>query len=493
MRILATVVFLVAVACSLPAAETAAGWLDRAANPSLTLREREYAAGQVLMLADSSASILIAALRGEGSDGGLRRQVAAGLLGRLDAKVAEAPLLEAAFGKEYFLAEAAASALAGLYARLPDGELSSLLKRGGRKGGSLPGGADEGADDWLALSLAAAETRGRFRSLVMRGLAMKYAASGEKLPAPLAGCVWEGLLDATGDLRLYSAELTARTADSQAPEKLAAFLYAENDPKLLAAALRAMAAMRPPDYGEAVERHAGHADPMVAIEALAALHAMGYENAMFPAAPGARAVAVYAAHPSTPVRRRAIELLAGTKNPASLEYLLAALFDRVGANRAAAAKALGELGFPGAAGGLTPLLRDGRPEVRAEAAVALSRLGVLGTAAGVLDDLAGTSAPFRRSAAETLGRLGDARAVPALSAALGDGDAELARIAAEALGRLGRREAGGALFATMEGTPDPVLADAARRSLAAIFNDDPGMSKSNWESWARRNRMGRAK
>ncbi len=490
MRMFAAVVFLVALGGIVPAAETAAEWLDRAANPSLTLREREYAAGQALMLADSSASILIAALRGEGSDSGLRRQVAARLLGRLDAKVAEAPLLEAVFGRDYFLAEAASAGLADLYSRLPDGELWALLKRGGRERDRLPGGAGGGGgDDWLALSLEAADVRSAFRALVMRGLALKYSASGETLPAPLVACVWDGLLDANRDLRLYSAELAARTGDSQAAEKLAAFLYTESDSKLLAAALRTMAAMRPPDYGEAAERHVGHADPAVQLEALAALAAMGYENTLFPAAPGARAVAVYVAHPSTPVRRRAIELLAESKNPAALEYLLAALFDRVGANRAAAARALGELGFPGATGGLSPLLKDGRPEARSEAAVALARLGVLGVAAGVLDDLAGDSRPFRLAAAETLGRLGDARAVPALSEALDDKDAELARAAAEALGRLGRREAGARLFSVMTRTDDPVLADAARRALAAIFKDDPGVSRPGWESWARRNRL----
>ncbi|MCL2000349.1 MAG: HEAT repeat domain-containing protein, partial [Planctomycetes bacterium] len=410
MRFLAAVALVALMGGPLSAAETAVEWLDRAANPALTLREREYAAGQTLMLADPSASIIIAALRGEGSDSGLRRQVAAGLLGRLDAKVAEAPLLEAAFGGEYFLAEAAAAALARVYSRLPDGELYSLLRRGGRKVDVFPDDAgEEGGKDWLSLSLLAAETRGRFRAIAMRGLSLKYAGSGETLPDPLAACVWDGLLDADRGLRLYSIELAARTADRQAAEKLAVFLYVENDPKLLTTALRTMAAMRPPSHGEAVERHVGHADPLVALEALAALDAMGYENAMFPAVAGARAVAAYVAHPSTPVRRRAVELLAGTKNPAALEYLLAALFDRVGANRAASARALGELGFSGAVGGLMPLLRDGRPEVRAEAAVALARFGVIGITAAVLDDLAGMSPPFRRSAAETLGRIGDAR------------------------------------------------------------------------------------
>ncbi|MCL2001315.1 MAG: HEAT repeat domain-containing protein, partial [Planctomycetes bacterium] len=83
----------------------------------------------------------------------------------------------------------------------------------------------------------------------------------------------------------------------------------------------------------------------------------------------------------------------------------------------------------------------------------------------------------------------DARAMAALSAALDDEDVELARMAAEALGRLGLRESGEALFSIMEKADDPILVDAARKSLAVLFKDDPGSSKSGWESWAKRNRM----
>ena len=482
-------VILTATIPTISAADTVADWLDRAANPTLTLREREFAARQVLMLADESASILVSALRGEGSDSGLRRQVAAGLLGELAVPVAEAPLLEAAFGKDYFLAEAAASALARIYARLPDGELYALLKKGGRDRNVVPGGTPEGEEDWLVLSLSAAGNRGRFRGIVMRGLALKYAAGDKAMPGPLVDCVWEGLLDADRELRRSSAEAATKTGNSLAPEKLAAFLYSENDSKLLIAGLRSMREMRPPDYGEAAERQTANADPLVAVEALATLDAMGYESAMFPAFPGARAVATMVSHPSTPVRRRAIEFLAESRNPAALEYLLTALFDRVGPNRAAAARALGELGFAGATGGLSPLLRDGRPEVRTEAAVALSRLGVVGVASGQIDLLAGGDAPFRRAAAEALGRIGDARAIPALLKTLVDADAELACLSAEALGRLGRREAGTELYRVMTTTPNPVLSDSARKALHDIYHDDPGVSKSSWESWALRNRL----
>lgn len=469
-----------------PAGESAGDWLDKAADAGLSLREREYAARQVLMLADDSASILIGALRGDGSDSGLRRQIAAGLLGEMSLESAEAPLLEAAFGSDYFLAEAASAALARLYSRLGDAGLHSLLKRGGRQPGTVPGGSRDG-DDWLVLSLDAAKGKSRFRALVMRGLELKYRNSPQPMPDPLAECVWDGLLDADRDLRFHSLGAAVRTGAGQAAEKVAAFLYVENDPKLLIRALKAIAEMRPPGFGGAVERHARHADPLVAIEALAALNAMGVEQRMFPALPGERSVAGFVAHPSTPVRRRAIELLAESYNPAALEYLTAALFDRVGPNRAAAARALGELGFSGAVGGLSPLLNDSRPEVRAEAAVALSRLGVVGITARMTGDLERAEPPFRRAAAEALGRMGDPRAVSFLTFVLAEPDGELACLAADSLGRLKKREAGAALFKAMNESGNPVLVDAARKALADIYLDDPGLSRLEWDAWKARN------
>lgn len=468
------------------AADSAVEWLDRAADPKLSLREREFAARRTIMLADSSASILISALRGDGSDSGLRCQVAAGLLGEMDVPEAEGPLLEAAFGEDYFLAEAAARALARRYSRRTDGELYTMLKKGLPDSRGLPDAADDD-DDWLAISIKASKLRGRFRSLAMRGLALKYSEPGAAIPEHLAACVWDGLVDADPELRLHSIRAAAKTADSRATDRLAAFLYTENDPKLLQAALEVMATLRPPEYGEAVERHTAHDNPGVALEALAALDAMGYPGVMFPVSSGARSIAGFVSHPSTPVRRRAIDLLAASKNPAAIEPLQAALFDRVAANRAAAAKALGELGFVGAIGVLNPLLKDGRPEVRAEAAVALARLGVVGVTNAMREDLAGGSPPFRRAAAEALGRMDAGPAGPALAGVLGDDDLELACIAAEALGRLKARDQAEHLYAAMLTTDRPVLADTARQALTAMFNDDPGATREAWLAWGRRN------
>lgn len=475
MRIVLTLILLFAVgAMPSPAAETVGEWLNRSANAKAGLREREFAARQVIMLADESASILISALKGEGSDSGLRRQVAARILGEIGKRDFEAPLLEAAFGEDYFLAEAAKIALARLYSRLSDGEIYTLLTKTTRERNGIPGGAPSGTEDWLVLSIRRAEGQGRFQALVMRGLALKYKGTGKTLPEPLIWRVWEALRDPDRELRRAAVQVVPNVGNSDATEKLAVFLYTENDPLLLREALRAMSEMRPPDYGDAVERHVRHDDPMVSLEAMAALAAMGYQGMLFPAGQGSRAVAAFVSHPSTPVRRRAIEILAESKNPAALEYLTAALYDRVGVNRATAARALGDLGFTGAIGGLSPLLRDGRPEARAEAAVALSRLGVVGVASGVIDDLRKESLPFRIAAAEALGRIGDARAVPALLEAVSDPDIELACTAAEAVRRLGDAGAVVRLSSILEETVDPVLAEAIQRAVAELRTEGLG-------------------
>lgn len=468
-------------------------WLNRAADATLPARYREYAARRVVMLAGESASILIAAVGGgDGHASALRRQVAATLLGETAPPEAEAALLEAAFGNDGFLAEAAKRALANLYSRLPDNTLYTLLTRGARSfSGDPASGASAGEDDWLALSLRQAGFRGRFKALVMAGLARKYAAEPKPLPEPLTWCVWDGLIDIDPGLRLASVETLPFIASSLATERLAALLYTETDTDVLLAALGVMAALRPPQYGEAVERHAGHADPRVAVEALAALAAMGYPGVLFSSRPGARAVASYVNHPSTPVRRRVIGILAGSGNPAAVEYLEAALFDRAGANRAAAAQALGELGFPSAVGALHPLLNDGRPEVREEAAVALAGFGVVGVTSRVVDGVRDGALPFRIAAAGALGRMGDARAVPALMECLESGEFALVAAAIDALGLLGDRRAGGGLLSLLERTDDVVLAEGARQALRNVFLSDPGDDPSAWGEWAKENGIAR--
>ncbi|MCD8351050.1 MAG: HEAT repeat domain-containing protein [Planctomycetaceae bacterium] len=486
--------FLTTVFCvtALPAVEAGASsadatrhWLDQAADASLGQTRREFAARQLLMLAEPSASILIAALKGEDGDSALRRQVAARLLGELAPPEAEASLLEAAYGEDYFLAEAAKAALPRLYAKLSDNELYALLTRGARERYATPGGATADDEDWLALSMARSRRQGGFKALVMRGLALKYRGGDGDLPQPLVWCVWEALLDSDDDLRMAGLAMLPRIASSEATEKLAGFLYTENTPKVLVTALRIMREMRPPHYGEAVERQTRHADPLVAVEALAALDAMGYRAAVFPSGPGQRTVAGYVNHPSTPVRRRAIELLIETNSPAALEFLEVALHDRVGGNRALAAWGLGQMGLTAAVGMLSPLLHDGRPEVRREAAVALSKLGVVGVAARVLDDLKDGTGPFRLAAAEALGRMGDERAVPGLIEALASEEEGLALAAAAALGSLKSKRAGETLYTTMRGTTDLVLRDACRQALQDIYLRDPGVDPEGWEEWAR--------
>lgn len=479
MRALLLVILLVC--CRACAADTAADWFARACDPALSLRAREYAANQVLMLADSSASILIAAIKD--TQLGLARQVAAGLLGQTDLRTAQAPLLEAAFDKDWFLAEAAANALAGLYSALEDTRLYTLYSRGMLDPGET---AAPGEDDWIVLSLAQERHRSRFRTIVMHAWSIKYSKAKTAPAAPVVNCVWDALLAPNKHLQLRAVDMAGKTHSPQAPERLAALLWTQTDPDVLTAALRALALMRAPGFADAIERHVHHANPMVALEALAALDAAGDVRTLFPDAPGHRAVASFVVHPETKVRRRAVEILAASHDPAALPYLTQAVFDRSAPNRAAAARALGELGFTGAVGALSPLLQDGRPEVREQAAIALARLGVVGITAKMADDLRGNAMPFQRAAARALGHMGDAHALGVLTEGLQAADQELACLCAESLGRLKQPAAARPLFHVLEQTDDPVRAQACRAALAMIFGDDPSQNKDWWPRYKQR-------
>ena len=463
-----------------------------AANPDLSRAEREYALQQLLMLADSSASMFLSTLADSDPGRGAERRIVARILGDPGFANAEAALLDATFSTDFFLVLAARESLARIYSRKEDRDLYQLMKRGiPDADANAVAETTDAPENWLALSMDTARNRGRFRALLMQGLALKYASRGVAVPELLALIIWDSLLDGDRDLRLAAVEAARVSESSQAPERLAAFLYSENDAELLIAALRALAELRPPAFGEGVERQTRHADPLVALEALATLAAMGYDNALFPPAGGApgRSVAAFVNHPSTPARRRAVEILADSRDPRTAEYLAFALGDRVGPNRAAAAAAIGERGLTATIGALGPLLNDPYPEARAEAAVALNRLGVVGVTARMLDDLESDDLPLRRSAAATLGRLGDRRAVRYLRTTLSDPDLELAVLSALALGALGEREAESDLFQTMTAADaNPALVDAARQALMKLYNgDDPGDTPGSRDSWARRN------
>lgn len=478
-------------ATQLLGADTPAAWFDLAANPQLPRREREFAAQQLIMLADSSASMFISELKSDNSESALRRQIAARMLGELKVREAEPLLLDASFSEDYFLARAAADALVSIYSQRSDDELFIMLRRGLPVEGSV-GRDGPAADDWIALSLAEAANKEKFRALAMNALVRKYSSHYAPVPEKLYLPIWDGLLSGDRDLRLASVEAAALVQSDLATSKLSAFLYTENNPRLLIAALRAMAKFRPPDYGATVERHARHADPLVSLEALTALAAMGYEGTLYPIDASAgygRTVSGSANHPSTPVRRRAIEVLSDVRDPRSLEPLTLALQDRVPANRVAAVRGLGGLGFAAAKGPLMPLLNDPYPEVRMEAALALDSLGVVGISARQLDDLEGDDPLFRRSAAEALGKLEDKHAVDYLIAALATDDLELACLVAEALGNLADRKAGQCLYSLMTTTESPMLADICRKALTNIYRDDPGYSPGMWESWGIRQRI----
>ena len=126
-----------------------------------------------------------------------------------------------------------------------------------------------------------------------------------------------------------------------------------------------------------------------------------------------------------------------------MRALLAALGDRVGAIRTAAASKLGEMGEARAAKALAARLRDGDGAARGAAAAALERLGVVAVPA-LTDALRDRNPTSRLLAARLLSGLGPAvevraervELVEALRAAVADRDPGVADAAAAALAGL---------------------------------------------------------
>jgi HEAT repeat protein len=160
--------------------------------------------------------------------------------------------------------------------------------------------------------------------------------------------------------------------------------------------------------------------------------------------------------------------------------------------RAAAARSLGKIGDPHAAGPLVAALRDDRQPVRAASAAALTKLGVpsdpvaqlwhavalerwdearaMGvTGQRVLASALGARDPAsRRVAAEALGEIGDAHAIKWLVPALEDSDWNVRAAAAEALGKIGDPSAVEPLMAALRLGQNSSLQEAAAGALGRI-------------------------
>jgi HEAT repeat protein len=162
-------------------------------------------------------------------------------------------------------------------------------------------------------------------------------------------------------------------------------------------------------------------------------------------------------------RLAAAEALGEIGDAAAVPGLLAALRDASLYVREAAAKALGEIGAP-AVPGLLAALRDADWNARLAAAEALGEIGAPAVP-GLLAALRDESRQVRKAAAWELGKIGDAAAVPGLLAALGDADVDVREAAAWAL-RIGDAAAVPGLLAALRDADWRV-----RRAAAAALGE----------------------
>jgi HEAT repeat protein len=176
-------------------------------------------------------------------------------------------------------------------------------------------------------------------------------------------------------------------------------------------------------------------------------------------------------------RQTAMWALGRLRDPEATPVLLEALGAGDPALRAAAARALGELGIENAGARLSMLVRtDAEIEPRRAAAYALGLIGHVPAVPDLVAVLRDSSEPsaLRGMVAEALADIGDPTAISALTDALSDTSAEVRFWAVHALGRLGTSEVLeqlGRLTADSSTAPGfGTVADEAARAIAAIHD-----------------------
>ena len=222
------------------------------------------------------------------------------------------------------------------------------------------------------------------------------------------------------------------------------------------ARLAALTALR--DQGEAAAAEALMTGALKGeVQDVAALAALGHEQALDRLVEYMGAV--------TGARDNEIRLLAASHNPRAVAPLAQVLADPLPTNRAAAARALGELGSPNALSALQKALKDQHAGVRYEAAGALLKLGDA-SGRSLLQELAASdSVSARRSAAMLLAADPDPSWM------------RLVRDLAEESDPLARLDA-----ATLLAPHDPALADAVLDRLQE--DDNPAVREAAEEALA---------
>ncbi len=424
------------------------------------------AAENAVVEAGPAALPEVLALVKSGTSG--QRQIALGLLGRIGGREQETVLIGTWLSaqEDYFVRNAARSALPDLYARFAPAALSERISNPGPVLAASAGGtlsANEAADNASVVALAA-----------LYG-AFKQATAAGGLPPELEKIVGARLRASPDPVMQAACATVLRFAkSSQAVGDLLAAAQTllksmrENGDDAKALALveicRAVEQIRPAGEAKQMEELSTCGIPLVEVSALGALASMGYSGAgkalaAVAASAGGKPLAPDADEDATPPgaypvfsRVEASKLLAKYEGILHLDELVVATRDPSPEVRLAAVQTLGKIAAPQAA----PVLRnmmgaqgDKDPQVRAAAAVAFSRSGQVGAITPLIQDAAlrgEKGKEYRLASIEALGELKAKEALRVLLEGLTDPDVDVVAASAHALGELGDKRAGRSLY-----------------------------------------------
>ena len=183
--------------------------------------------------------------------------------------------------------------------------------------------------------------------------------------------------------------------------------------------------------------------------------------------------------PAPGIRSTAALTLADIVDTRSADALVSASGDPAAVVRAAVMGALGKLKYTQTTPTLVAGLQDAEPGVRAAAATALGTMPSADAVAPLAGALSDSDAVVRDAAARALGQFKDAVAVTALLGSLSDSSLVVRMDTARSLGRIGDIDTMPQLVRAMETDPDPLVREAAARSVGGF-----GASGFEWLSSA---------